>query len=207
MAASGRTVQRQSVPRTARRYRMLRAAGLVFTLIGLSSLAVRAGQAGPIATPTPASPPLANLNQMMRAILFPNANVIFNVQLEDPDEKPAPAPAQKDTAGFSITSWGDRLYPRWDVVSYSALALEESAVLLNRTERLCQNGRPVPVTLADWTRFTKELADTAKAVYTASQAKNRDVVIELTGRLNDSCQSCHAVYRRGVGVDRCVPRP
>lgn len=164
-------------------------------------------QAASSGTPTPATSPIGNLNQVMRAILFPNANLIFNVQLEDPGAE-KPAAAQKDTGGsFSITAWGDSIYSRWEAVSYAAVALEESALLLMKSERRCQNGKPVPVAQADWTRFTAELAETARAVYTASQSKNRDVVIDLTDRLSEACASCHNVYRRGPDIDRCVPRP
>ncbi len=180
---------------------------LVFAIILLSSLAARAGQqAPPSGTSAPAAATMGNANEVMRSILFPNANVIFNVQLEDPGEEKKPV--EQKSGGFSITTWGSGLYSPWEVVSYAAVALEESALLMNKPGRLCQNGKPVPVTRADWTKFTTELSDTAKAVYAASQAKNRDTVVELTERLNDSCQACHQVYRRGNDVTRCVaPTP
>lgn len=192
-------------------------ATLALALIVLSSLAVHARQQGAPTATAPTTPatsttlitgaaPIGNLNEVMRSILFPNANVIFNVQLEDPGEVKPPAP--NAATGFSITQWGNGLYSNWEVVSYAAVALEESAYFLNKPGRLFQNGKPVPVARADWTKFTTELSDTAKAVYAASQAKNRDTVIELTDRLNDACQSCHGVYRRGNDVTRCVaPTP
>jgi hypothetical protein len=184
---------------------------LIVIIIGLFSFAVvHAGQqpasSAAIPPPAAAAAPIGNLNEMMRSILFPNANLVFNVQLEDPSEVKPPAP--NSPKGFSITSWGSGLYSPWEMVSYSAVALEESAYLLMKPGRLCQNGKPVPVAAADWVKFSVEVSDTAKAVYTASQAKDRDKVIELTERLNDSCQSCHQVYRRGNDVTRCVaPAP
>ena len=52
-------------------------------------------------------PPGGNLNQVMRGILFPNSNIIFNVQTNDPG---APAPAlpanQAKDAAFSMTAVG-----------------------------------------------------------------------------------------------------
>jgi hypothetical protein len=186
VAASGRTI------------------GVVIAIVGLSSLVLRAGQGAPA---TPATAPLANVNQLMRAILFPNANIIFNVQVEDPGAPVAPVSGQKGGAGFSITAWGNGLYQPWEIVSYAATALEDSAALLNRADRLCQNGKPAPISRADWTKFTDELAASARVIYAASQAKDRDKVSELTERLNDSCQACHQAYRRGDGPDRCTPRP
>jgi hypothetical protein len=161
------------------------------------------GQAAPAAQPGAAAP-VGDVNQVMRAIFFPNSNVIFNVQVEDPG---AERPPQKNEAGkFSITGWGDNLYTRWEVVSYAAVALEESASLLTRQNRRCQNGKLAPVGEAEWRKFTAELADTARTIYAASQAKDRDKVSELTERLNEACASCHRVYRRGPDVDRCVAK-
>ena len=60
---------------------------------------------------------------------------------------------------------------------------------------------------AEWIKDAAELADTAKAVYAAAQAKDRDKVVELTDRLNDACASCHNAYRRGADAARCTPRP
>jgi hypothetical protein len=181
-----------------------KAACLVVVGVAASSLILHAGQSS--SAPVRPAAPLGNLNQVMRGVLFPNANVIFNVQNEDPAVEKKPAALPDPAAGFSLTAWGDGLYPRWEVVKYAAVALEESASLLTNAERVCQNGRPVPTTQADWTRYSTELADTAKAVYAASQAKNRDAVIELTDRLNEACANCHNAYRRGPDADRCLPK-
>jgi hypothetical protein len=206
MTRPGETVRHSRLPAATRRARVLAAGCLALALVG-SSLALDAGQAPaqqPPAAPT-SPPPEGNLNELMRAIFFPNANVIFNVQLEDPSAERPPAPKGGGGAGsFSITSWGSNLYTPWESVSYAAVALEESSLLLMKAGRQCQNGRPVPVGEADWARFTEEVVATGKAVYAAAQMKDRDKVTELTERLNDSCQSCHSVYRRGGDATRCV---
>jgi hypothetical protein len=206
-------VPSDKVSRVAAGGRIVCAACLTFTLIGSASPAaparelLRVKQAGSREAPAQATASIGNMNQVMRGILFPNANVIFDVQLEDPGaEKPSPKPGDARKT-LSITAWGDALYPRWEIVSYAAVALEESALLLMRPERRCQNGRPVPVGQAEWTRYAAELAETARAVYAASQSKNRDAVISLTDRLNEACANCHSVYRRGPDVDRCLAKP
>jgi cytochrome c556 len=61
--------------------------------------------------------------------------------------------------------------------------------------RLRENGQPVPVQRADWTRFTRELAEAGKASYKAAQSKSQDAVSASAGRLTDACDSCHSVYR------------
>lgn len=160
-------------------------------------------QGGSAAASGASTLPMGNMNQLMRSIFFPNANMVFNVQLEDPGAKPV---AGQKGGNFSITAWGDNLYSRWEIVSYAAVALEESAILLNRPGRLCANGKPVPVDRADWGKFVAELGDTAKVIYTASVAKDRDKVVDLTERLNDSCQACHNAYRRGADEMRCTPK-
>src|SRR5262245_16002352 len=48
-------------------------------------------------------PPEGNLAELMRAIAFPNANIIFNVQLKDPGAQPKKQPA---SAPFDYVEWG-----------------------------------------------------------------------------------------------------
>src|SRR5207245_10856948 len=53
------------------------------------TLPANAAQPKTASTPNPASsfPPVGNLAQVMRGILFPNSNIIFTVQTHDPAEK------------------------------------------------------------------------------------------------------------------------
>jgi len=154
-------------------------------------------------------PPGGNLNQVMRGILFPNANIIFNVQTNDPS---APAPTLPVNAGkgtFSMTQWGAGVYKSWEIVDYAAIALVESAPLMLTPGRRCENGRPVPVQDADWIRFTRQLADTGRAAYKASQTRNQEMVSDFTEQLAETCLACHQVYRdnRGRNADqstRCI---
>jgi cytochrome c2 len=155
-------------------------------------------------------PPGGNLNQVMRGILFPNSNIIFNVQTNDPGA-PAPTPPanQGKGAAFSMTAWGAGIYKPWETVDYAAIALVESAPLLLTPGRRCENGRAVPVQDADWIKFTLELAETGRAAYRASQTRNQEVVSEFTEQIANTCLHCHQVYRdnRGRNADqstRCM---
>src|SRR5271170_2921864 len=72
-----------------------------------------------------------NLAQVMRGILFPNANVIFFTQSNNPaDVKPASDPS------LATDPLADT-YGQWVAVENSALALSEAANLLTIPGRKC----------------------------------------------------------------------
>jgi mono/diheme cytochrome c family protein len=161
------------------------------------------GGASPTGAPLP--PPEGNLAELMRAIAFPNSNIIFNVQVKDPGVS-----AKKDLASspFDYVAWGASVYPGWLAVDQAAIALTETAALLLTPGRRCQNGRPVPVDHADWQRYVAALADAGKLAHRASQARNFEAFVEVSDKLNDACANCHKVYRdrggsEGSGAGRC----
>src|SRR6185437_12530421 len=139
-------------------------------------------------------PPAGNMAQLMRGVLFPSANMIFNVQRYDPATPPKPNQQAKD-AGFSWVDWGAGVYTGWEIVDYAAVALGETAPLMLTPGRRCENGKPVPVTDPEWIKFSNELYETAKAVYAAAQTRNQEKVSDITEQLADMCLHCHQVYR------------
>jgi len=170
---------------------------------------------GQVAFPTRTSPAVAstgassfavagNLAQLMRGVTFPNANILFNVQVKDPaKDKPAmPIP-------FDYFLWGSTVYFGWQAVDQAALMLVETTPLFLLPGRRCENGRPVPVDRADWKQFTAALVDVGRAAYTAAQSRNADAVNKVAERLNETCANCHKVYRDGAregntsGASRC----
>lgn len=149
--------------------------------------------------------PMANLAQLMRGVTFPNANIIFNVQVKDPGgQKPAtPVP-------FDYVLWGMTQYAGWQAVDQAALALIESTPLFLLPGRRCENGRPVPINKADYQQTTQDLIALSKDLYRISQARNAEALAAASERLNDACANCHKVYRDvgtaeggGLGTDRC----
>jgi len=153
--------------------------------------------------------PQANLAELMRAIAFPNANIIFNVQLKDPGAQKKKQPA---AAPFDYVEWGSTVYPGWLAIDQAAVALTETAPLLLTPGRRCQNGRPVPVDRADWKQYVAGLIEVGKLAYTTSKARNYDAFVEVSEKLNDACANCHKVYRdrggtEGSGATRCQPLP
>ena len=154
--------------------------------------------------------PVANLAQLMRAVTFPNSNVIFNVQLKDPGAQVLPAPGARP---FDYVEWGSTVYPGWQAIDLAALALVESTPLFLAPGRRCENGRPVPVDRADWKQYTEALVEAGQAAYRASQSRSVDAVIEVADQLNSACDNCHTIYRdagaegSGQGADRCPEIP
>ena len=151
--------------------------------------------------------PEGNLAELMRAIAFPNSNILFNVQLKDPGAQTKKPPA---AAPFDYVEWGSTVYPGWLAIDQAAVAIVETAPLLLTPGRKCQNGRPVPVDRADWKQYVKELAEVGRLARRASQARNFDAFIDISDKLNDACANCHKVYRdkggtEGSGATRCQP--
>jgi quinoprotein glucose dehydrogenase len=161
------------------------------SLPGAQTAAIRPAAAGNM----PVFPPAGNMAQLMRGILFPAANMIFNVQRYDPGAPPPKANNQSKDAGFSWVDWGAGVYTGWEIVDDAAVALGETAPLMLTQGRRCENGRPVPITDPDWIKFTVELQETAKAVYAAAQTRNQEKVSDITERLADMCLHCHQAYR------------
>jgi mono/diheme cytochrome c family protein len=178
----------------------------------LSQVALPAGRSLPttaVAT-GPAFAPAASLAQLMRAVAFPNSNVIFNVQIKDPGAATRPQPG---AAPFDYVAWGSTVYPGWQAVDLAALALVDSAPLFLVPGRRCENGRPVPVDRADWKQYTGALAEVGRAAYRASQSRSVEAVIAVADQLDRACANCHKVYRdvgvegKGLGSDRCRQGP
>jgi mono/diheme cytochrome c family protein len=150
-------------------------------------------------------PPQGNLAELMRAIAFPNSNIIFNLQIKDPGKEP-----KKDLTSqpFDYTQWGSTIYPGWLAVDQAAIAITETAPLLLAPGRMCQNGRPAPVERADWKQYVADLVAVGKLAHEASKARNFDAFGDISDKLNTACANCHMVYRdkggpEGSGGTRC----
>ena len=145
-----------------------------------------------------------NLAQLMRAITFPNANIIFQVQVEDPASYKVVPPEP-----FNYILWGQNQYYGWQAVDQAAIALIESTPLFLLPGRRCENGVPAPIDRADYKQYTQELIDLSQAILKAAQARKADVIAEFGEKLDAACANCHKVYRDspnegiGRGAERC----
>jgi hypothetical protein len=154
------------------------------------------------AAPAMSFPAAGNLNQLMRGILFPSSNVLFDVQTQDPSARKQGARAD---AATTTARYGD-VYDPWMVVDAAAISLVEAAPLLLTPGRRCENGKPVLVDRADWQRYVQGLADVGRAAYRAAQTRNQATVSEVTNQVSDACANCHRVYRdTPSAATRCIP--
>src|SRR5947208_8960155 len=114
-----------------------------WAVIALVSAAVSATVAGqpPKTAARPAPRPTGTLAQLMRGIYFPNANLIFDVQQNDPA---APKKKSGDNTGSSTDTYSSA-YSGWEIVENAAVALTDGVDLILKPGRTCQNGKPVPV--------------------------------------------------------------
>jgi hypothetical protein len=182
----------------------LRVRVLAVVVASLSVSAVIAAQApaakppAPAVRPAAAAKPLGNLAQVMRAILFPNSNIIFFTQSDNPADPKKPLDVTFGTFA--------NVYTGWQVVENAAIALNESADLIMKPGRVCSNGLPAPVGRADYRKFVQGLRDAGTAALKAAQTKDMDKMVEVAGTVSEACENCHAVYREKPDLkDRCKP--
>jgi hypothetical protein len=150
------------------------------------------------AQPAEAKAAPANLGQLMKGTLYPQSNIVFAAQ----DQNPADVPHAKDPS--MATDLLTSSYGKWEAVENSALAMVETANLLTVSGRKCANGLDVPVKNADWGKFVQELRDAGMSAYAAAKAKNQDKIIEATEVLSNACMHCHVRYReKAKPADRC----
>lgn len=157
------------------------------------------------AAPGAVRPPVGNLAQLMRGIFFPNSNLIFAVQQQDPGAPKGPNNVQAGTSTYF--DWGMGIYTGWQVVDNAAIALIDVAPLMLNPGLRCENGRAAPVTDPDWIKFTEQMITVSKQVYRLSQNRNQEAVSDATGDLSDSCAACHAAYRDVRGRGAAPPDP
>jgi len=168
----------------------------VGSVVLLLSLAVAAQSTKPAAKETAANKPAGNLIQVMRGVLFNNANLIFDVQQVDPG---APVKATKNEEGATQTRNFANVYSGWQVIENAAVALDESVDTILKSGRSCANGTPVPVAQPDYVKTALGLRQTSREILRAAQRKDRDKVMDLAGDLADACAGCHQIYRDPEG--------
>lgn len=176
---------------------------LLFTAAGSAQAPAPAKPAAP-ATAKPAAPAAARasgnraagtLLQVMRGILFPASNIIFLAQDTDPTKTPA-TPAE--------AKFGNP-YAGWVNVENAAIAIGEAANLLT-LPRMCSNGKPAPITRADWPKFVQGLREASAVAYKAAQSKNMDNIVDAAGTVTEACSACHDKYREKPNLSlRCTP--
>ena len=148
----------------------------------------------------PAQEVHADLNQLMRGVLYPAANVVFFAQAENPGDVKPVRGQDPSMATDPLTS----TFGGWQAIENAALALTESANLLLVPGRICSNGAPAPITDPAWATFVQQVRDAGMKAYTAAQAKDQEKMIEISETVSASCANCHRKWRdRKTPGNRC----
>ena len=140
--------------------------------------------------PAPAAPPpaAANVLQVMRGVLFPNSNVVFAAQSDDPEK------VEKASDPATATDPLKSAYGGWEAVTNAGYAMAEATRLLD-VPRSCSNGKPAPIDAETWKKGLNDLRAAGNAAYEAGKAKNQDKVLDAADKVVTACSTCHDVYR------------
>ncbi len=181
-------------------------AELVSTAAVLKQITLVAANPPPAAAASSSTrtfPVTGTVNQIMRGILFPSSNVLFDVQTQDPGAGSKGGTARGD-ASTTSTRYGD-VYSPWQVVDAAAISIAEIGPVLMQPRR-CENGKAAPVDRADWQQYVQGVVEAGRAAYRASQTRSQDAVSDATNTISDACANCHRVYRDVPSAAmRCTP--
>jgi hypothetical protein len=145
-----------------------------------------------------------SLNQVMRGILFPNSNVIFDAQDRDPGGEADP----NDPTAPAHVFYGT--YGGWEAVENASLALYEAANLVQLPGRKCANGKDVPLTDETFQKGLMALRETSTLAYETARKKDMNAMLDVADKLTLACSTCHDKFRdkivdgKPVGIEgRC----
>jgi len=141
----------------------------------------------------------ADMNQLMRGVLYPAANVLFSPQFTDPADVKFVPGQDPSMSTDPLTS----TYAGWPAIENAAMALAESANLLMIPGRRCSNGTPAPSEDPAWAMFVQELRGVSMTAFKVAQAQDLEKMIALSESLNDACAGCHGKWRNRRTADRC----
>lgn len=149
----------------------------------------------------PSNAPIGNLAQLMRGIMFPNSNKLFDLQSVEPGaELPEMSPEISEAVSAIMGPASSRfasIYRGWQDVEGAAVALADGAKLAMVEGRLCENGVAAPVDQADYIEGARLLEESAVKVLDAARIQDYDAASFAVNFLVESCSHCHKTYRDG----------
>ena len=180
----------------------------------LAFLTAMAAAQAPAPKPTAAKPaaapaarrPTGTLAQIMRGIYFPNANLIYDVQQNDPGapkKKSDGSGSSTDTYCEHVLRLGDRR-ERGDRAHRRRRSDPEARDARARTASRC------PLQQADFQKFARNMRAAGRVALQAARTRNQEKVSDATNNIADACVGCHEVYRDKGPADspaRCTPPP
>jgi hypothetical protein len=148
-------------------------AGIGFIIAGARE-AKKAPAVQASGSPPPA--PVANVQQIMRGIVGPSANVVFES-------------VSTTVSKAGIEEKQPRTDAEWLAVGSSAAALIESANMLTIGGRAIDTG--------EWVTMSKAMADAGMTALKATEKKDPAGVLAAGEAINTTCDNCHRKYQRG----------
>ena len=149
----------------------------------------------------PSDEPIGSLAQLMRGIMFPNSNKLFDLQSIEPGtELPEMSPETTEAVSAFMGPASSRfasVYRGWPEVEGAAVALADGAKLAMLAGRVCENGVAAPVDQADYIEGARLLEESAMKVLDAARIQDYDAASFAVNFLVESCSHCHSPYRDG----------
>jgi len=118
---------------------------------------------------------VADVRQIMSAITLPTVDVIYKS-------------VSSVTTVTGVVETEPRTDEEWARVAANAAALAESGNLLLTEERRLDDG--------DWVKMTRDMIRAAEGALKATREKNKDALLDAGSVINETCDDCHAKYRR-----------
>jgi hypothetical protein len=123
--------------------------------------------------PPSAYKPVADVKQLMQAVVDPSADAVW-----------------ESVATIFTKEGAEERRPRtdkeWAAVRSHAMTLAESGNLLMMPGRAKDGG--------DWMKFAQELVDTSAVALRAAEAKNVEGLLDVGGLIDEVCERCHKKY-------------
>ena len=145
--------------------------------------------------------PIGNLAELMRGLMFVNANKLFDVQAVEPGGAlPEMTSEARDAVSAVMGSASARfagIYRGWPEVAGAAVALADGAKLALLPGRVCDNGVAAPVDQADYIEGARLLEESAVNVLNGAREEDYEAVWDAINYVNESCTHCHKTYRDG----------
>ena len=135
-----------------------------------AAAAVFAGCGGP---PPPPYKPVADVKQLMQAVVDPSADVVW----------------ESVATIFTKSGVEDRrphTKEEWENVRNHALMLTEAGNLLMMPPRAKDGG--------EWMKMSQALADSAVVAWRAADSRNVDELYRIGGVIDEACENCHKKY-------------
>ena len=149
----------------------------------------------------PSEEPIGTLAELMRGIMFVNANKLFDAQAQEPgSELPEMSPEVSEAVSALMGSASARfasVYRGWPEVAGAAVALADGAKLALIEGRLCDNGLAAPVDRADYIEGARLLEEYSVNVLDAAREQDYEAVWEAVNYVTESCTHCHRTFRDG----------